>query len=113
MHKCTYCVFSCVDFRFQKTMEKLLTTLNVEYGDFDRVSIPGGAGDTESSLKYVELSVKLHKSKVYILTAHEDCGTGKTLEDLISTIKIMKALYPDKIVKGYFLKLNGSWNEVK
>ena len=111
-HICKYCVFGCIDYRFQEALDKLTKKLGAKYGSFDRVIIPGGAGDTEKALDIVELAIRLHHEKIIILTGHEDCGAGKTKTDLQNTLNKLKILYPNLSISAYFLKLDGSVEEL-
>ena len=38
-------VICCMDFRFQKAVQELIKENGLEYGDYDLVSIKGGAGN--------------------------------------------------------------------
>lgn len=102
MHECKYCTICCMDFRFQETMAKLLKSLDIKYGEFDQITIPGGAGDTARTLKYIALSKKLHNSNTFILTGHEDCGAGKTLINLKNTVTEVKNTFRKKKSKHTF-----------
>ncbi|MCA9391623.1 hypothetical protein KC614_00270 [candidate division WWE3 bacterium] len=111
-HICGNCVFHCMDFRFQKTFDSLIESLEIELGDFDRVSVAGGAGNFEQLERHLELTTKLHDAKTLVLTVHEDCGAGATRDDLIKAIGIAKETYPERTVKAFYVMLDGTWEEV-
>ncbi|MEK7479570.1 MAG: hypothetical protein AAB634_03505 [Patescibacteria group bacterium] len=101
-----------MDFRIQKTIENLLSSLGVSFGDFDRVSIAGGASLKNDTFPTLALSLKLHSPSLFILTAHEDCGAGTTLSDLKKALSEAKREFPEKEVRGFWIKLDGTWDKV-
>ncbi len=111
-HTCSDFVVACMDFRIQETVENMLENLGDEYGQFDRVTIAGGAGNLSELITHLKLTVDLHDAKRFILTVHEDCGAGKTREDLYLALKIAAQLYPDREIRGFFIYLNGNYEEV-
>ena len=102
-----------MDFRIQQTIERLLGSLEIAYGDCDRVSIAGGAGNFEQLEKHIDLSAKLHNATNLVLTIHEDCGAGAKKEDLPQALKIIKEKHPHSTIRTFFVKLDGSWEEIK
>ena len=38
-------IVGCIDYRFQKMMAETITKYNLNYGDYDLISILGGAGN--------------------------------------------------------------------
>ena len=111
-HACKACAVHCMDFRIQKTTDNLLKSLGLSEGDFDRVSIAGGAANFEQLEKHLELSKKLHNPSQIILTIHEDCGAGAKIEDLEKTLKTTRENYPNCLSQGFVTYLNGSWKEI-
>lgn len=93
-------------------VDRLLRSLDIRFGDFDRVSIAGGASPRNDTIVSLELSGELHSPSVFILTAHEDCGAGTTLEDLRKVLADVRRAFPDKQVSAFWVKLNWSWDEV-
>ena len=63
----------CIDFRFQKQIEKDLEKRGL-LGQFDRIAWPGASRDFENVSKASELSIKLHNPVFAIIYEHEDCG---------------------------------------
>ena len=57
-NECKHCVVTCMDFRIQQTVEKLRNTLGIQHGQYDFISIPGGAGSTGQLVDDVYLSTK-------------------------------------------------------
>jgi len=101
-----------MDFRIQQTVELLLAELMVDYDDFDRVSIPGGAGNIALFEEMALLSKRLHDINMVVLTVHEDCGAGATMDDLKEAISIAKNSLPDVEVRAFYIYLDGHWDEV-
>lgn len=112
MHVCNHCVVHCMDFRIQPTIERLLNTIGVEAGDYDHVSVAGGAGNFGQLREHLRLSNKLHDAGSFVLTVHEDCGAGATREDLAESLRIAREVKPDCKVGAYYVKLDGSWEQV-
>lgn len=107
-HKCKTCFVHCMDFRFQKAFGELLESLGVKPGDFDRLSIPGGAGNFEKLKEYLTLSKDLHAARQFILTIHEDCGAGAKKEDLKEAVRIAKEVLPEAEIKTFYVSLDGA-----
>lgn len=110
-HACSHCVVHCMDFRIQKTVASLLTSLNINEGNFDRVSVAGGAANIEQLKRHVELSKSLHDPQIFILTIHEDCGAGAKPSDLMRAKDLIQATYPECEIKTFIINLNGTWEE--
>ena len=102
-----------MDFRIQQTVERLLGFLEIAYGDCDRVSIAGGAGNFKQLEDHINVSTKLHNSTNIILTIHEDCGAGAKREDLVKAQNIAKEQHPNCATRTFFIKLDGTWEELK
>ena len=111
-HTCKACVVHCMDFRIQKTIENLLAREGTSFGDFDRVSIAGGASLKNDAFPTLALSLKLHSPSLFILTAHEDCGAGTTLSDLQDAARAAREKFSGIEIKGFWVKLDGTWEEV-
>ena len=109
-HTCPCILVHCIDFRFQGTIDKLIRSLGYNPGDFDRVSVAGGAGNFEILKHHAPLSKRLHDPEMIILTVHEDCGAGAKKEDLMTAKKIVSETIPH--ARCFFLKLDGSWEEM-
>ncbi len=109
-HSCKACIVHCMDFRIQSTIDILLTQLGLSLGEFDRVSVAGGAGNFDQLKKHLEISTKLHHPWEIILTVHEDCGYGAKKEDLKQAKKIATDF--NLKVRMFFLRLNGSFEEL-
>jgi len=102
-----------MDFRIQETVDRLAKSLGLKNGNFDRISIPGGAGSLGQLIEDLHLSHKLHNACNMILTVHEDCGAGKTRADLEQAIRDARQIFPDCRIDGYFIYLDGQWDEVE
>lgn len=85
-----------------------MESLGIKSGDFDRLSIPGGAGNFEKLKEYLTLSKDLHAASWFILTIHEDCGAGAKKEDLEEAIRIAQEVLPNAKIKSFFVKLDGT-----
>ena len=109
-HTCLYFVISCMDFRFQSSVDKLLESENIHLGDFDRVSVAGGAGNFKSLDEHASISKKLHDTQTAVLIVHEDCGAGAKLEDLPKAAAIAKKYFSD--IRCFYLKLDGGIEKI-
>ena len=109
-HTCKVFVAHCMDFRFQKSVMELLARLGLNYGDFDRLTVAGGAGNFNALEDHIHLSKKLHTPSSAILLVHEDCGAGAKKEDLHHAKRIV---FPHiEKVLCFYLRLNGEVEEV-
>lgn len=108
-HTCEAAVVHCMDFRIQETVNNLLKSLNLKEGDFDRISVAGGAANFEQLKRHIELSKSLHHSRLFILTIHEDCGAGAKMENLLEAKELIMKTHPDCEIKSFYIKLNGAW----
>lgn len=137
MHKAKAVVVSCIDFRFQDVVQKLLQSENL-LGGYDLISIAGGSRDfvqpvVEDDKNYVwkelNISLQLHDPEVIVVIDHQDCGgyaqdgtipSGLSVdEDCEKHVSFLKKLkveldqkYPDKKKKFIFAKLDGSVEEL-
>jgi len=95
-----------MDFRFQKAVHELIRETGLEYGDYDLVSIKGGAGNFEQLREHLVAAKKLHNPQQIILTVHEDCGAKAKQEDLANAVEISKEIYGENIpIIEKYLKL--------
>ena len=102
-----------MDFRFQDVFHKLMQSLDFHDGDYDMVSIAGGAGNFEQLKKHLKLSTGLHQAENIVLTVHEDCGAGATKDDLLKALRETKQAYPNRTVQAYYVYLDGTWEGIK
>lgn len=107
---CRAAVVQCMDFRIQKTVDRLIDHLELS-GDFDRISVAGGAANIEQLKRHIELSSSLHEPSIFILTIHEDCGAGARDEDLRHARELLQSSYPECQIRTFFIKLDGTWEE--
>lgn len=99
-------VICCMDFRFQKAVQELIKENGLDYGDYDLVSIKGGAGNFEQLREHLIVSKKLHNPQQIILTVHEDCGAKAKEEDLSKAVEISQEIFGNDIpVVEKYLKL--------
>jgi len=115
---CEALVVHCIDYRLQKYLNDWLDK-NPGAGNYDRVAIAGGVLDIYPVLKQIELAVRIHRIKKVILVNHEDCrayGSTGTFErhkaDLTEAERKVHALHIDLIVEKYYLKLDGTFEQV-
>ena len=96
-------VICCMDYRFQYAIHELIKENGLEYGDYDLVSIKGGAGNFIQLREHLEVAKKLHNPQKIILTVHEDCGAKAKEEDLNNAIIISKEIFGNEIpiIKKY------------
>lgn len=90
-------VICCMDYRFQKAVRELILENELNYGDYDLVSIKGGAGNFVQLEEHLIVAKSLHNPQKIILTVHEDCGAKATERDLEKAIIISKNIFGDEI----------------
>ena len=90
-------VVCCMDYRFQDSVRKVILDNNLDYGDYDLVSIKGGAGNFAQLEEHLIIAKKLHNPQKVILTVHEDCGAKATEKDLEKAILISKSIFGDDV----------------
>lgn len=90
-------VICCMDYRFQKAVRELILENELNYGDYDLVSIKGGAGNFAQLEEHLIVAKSLHNPQKIILTVHEDCGAKATERDLEKAIIISKNIFGDEI----------------
>lgn len=98
----------CCDKRFQVASQKLRKHLGLKKGNYDPISVPGGA----ANLMVIKDSFKLlcpirPEKRLVVLTIHEDCAAGATPEDLARAIEEAKKFFFQG--KAYILRLDGSF----
>ena len=99
-------VICCMDYRFQKGVRELILDNELNYGDYDMVSIKGGAGNFAQLEEHLIVAKTLHNPQKIILTVHEDCGAKATEHDLQKAIIISKSIFGDEIpIVTKYLKL--------
>ena len=95
---------TCIDWRIQEAVEVLYKQLTSEYGHFDRVQVSGGAGNEDFLMHQLEVSLRLHEPDVVVLTGHDGCGAGTTLESLIQiAVKVRLTVESVDTVLVYWL----------
>ena len=90
-------VVCCMDFRFQAAVNRVIAEHQLDYGDYDLVSIKGGAGNFEQLEEHLEAAKKLHNPQKVILTIHEDCGAKAKKDDFTTAVEISKKVFGDDI----------------
>lgn len=112
--ECQALVVTCIDFRFQKFIQKWIE--HTIKGGFDRVAIAGGVKSLQLITEQVALSHRLHKIRTVYLINHEDCGaygeegnfeTHK--EGLKNAQKTLAKTFPDLQIIILYLKLSGDF----
>ncbi len=112
-HHCPGFVIGCMDHRIQKALKNLLEDLRVELGEFDRVTVAGGAGNTGLLFYHLDLSQRLHRPDTFVLTCHEDCGYGATKEDLLTAFRRVRDELPEEdTVRAFWIyrREDGQWD---
>ena len=94
-------------FPFSKAIHELVKENGLNYGDYDLVSVKGGAGNFEQLKRTsCELAKRLHNPQMIILTVHEDCGAKATQTDLEKAVVISKEIFGNDIpIIEKYLKL--------
>lgn len=137
MHKAKAVILTCMDFRFQKMIQKWLQENNY-LGTTDEIIVAGATRDIvkplnnshkEYLLRQLELSVKLHDPDEIILLDHQDCGgyaqdqtiplgldyeTDKESHKATSKIAkdIISSLYPNKTIRTLYINFDGKVEEL-
>ncbi|KKT70004.1 MAG: hypothetical protein UX09_C0042G0002 [Candidatus Uhrbacteria bacterium GW2011_GWE2_45_35] len=123
-HNCTHALIRCMDFRLQKAIDQWLADKNLP-GDCDMISVAGAGKDIVANpdgfvATQVDLSCKLHETKIILLMHHTDCGAygGHTafpslederaqhLGDMAKTEEIIKSKHPEVEVKKILAVMN-------
>ena len=73
-------------------MAETINKYNLNYGEYDLISIPGGAGNFNDFERYLKISIKLHNPQTIILIVHENCGYKSVKEDLGEAYNIVKGI---------------------
>lgn len=73
MHKAKFLAIQCIDFRFQQMMDEDIQK-RVNYGEFDRISLPGSSKGFDLAKKLALTSLELHDPDEVVIYEHEDCG---------------------------------------
>ncbi|OGK11610.1 hypothetical protein A2954_06690 [Candidatus Roizmanbacteria bacterium RIFCSPLOWO2_01_FULL_37_12] len=117
-HICNALIVSCIDFRFQKFIQKWLAK-NFKNKTYDYVGFAGSTKDLKTILKQLDVSVRLHKIKQAVLIHHEDCGAyGKDstpdrhAKDLLTAKKTVQKKYPQLRLALYYIHLDGKFEKV-
>lgn len=118
IHTCDALIVSCIDFRFQKYIQKWLAK-NLKNKDYDYIGYAGGTKDLKTIMNQLDISVRLHKINQVVLIHHEDCGAyGKEstpqrhTQDLLKAKKQVQKLHPQLQVNPYYVLLNGKFEKV-
>ncbi len=104
MGQCKGLVVGCMDFRIQQALDDLIRHLRIQIGNFDRVTVAGGAGNMELLQYHLVLAQRLHHPDTFVLTAHDDCGYGTTLKSFTDAVCRVKAtLPPEDMVRAFWV----------
>lgn len=99
-------VVGCMDYRFQKALHDVIKQNGLTYGEYDMVTIKGGAGNFEQLEAHLPVAKALHDPTKVILTIHEDCGAKATESDFERAIEITKRVFGDDIpIVTHYLRL--------
>lgn len=117
-HTCDALVATCIDFRFQDTIDDWVHE-NIGHGNFDRVEMAGGIYDLDAVLKQVAISVRLHDIKRVVFMNHEDCGAygpegsdERHRTDLLAAKQAVNTQFSHLEVQLYYLRLDGRVQEI-
>jgi len=86
-------IVSCMDYRIQEKIAKIISVHNLNYGDYDLILIQGGAGNFEQLKSHLITSQKLHDPQKVILSIHQDCGYGAHKNNFVKALKITKEIF--------------------
>lgn len=114
-HKTEAIVITCMDFRYQKHIDRWLAKRFTNPKQFDRVALAGSIFDLYTVLKQIEISNRLHEIKTVILMNHEDCGAygaagtyAKHTDDLLNAKTVINKLYPHLDVEPVYMHMDGT-----
>jgi len=130
IHSCKAIVFNCIDWRLHLDADKYFQK---RYKTFDMFYTAGsvkGLLEKETQaffLKQIEISKRLHSSKIVALTAHHDCGAFGGMADfkdekeefsfyqdiLEKARAVVLENFPDAKVEKYFIDLKPAGKEWK
>jgi hypothetical protein len=110
---------ACIDFRFQKFLrdfeDKYLSGKT-----YDFVGFAGATKNLDLIMGQLDISVRLHQIKQVVLVHHEECGAygvestpERHAADLKKAKEVILAKYPVLQVDLYYMKLDGSTNQVE
>lgn len=118
-HTCKSIVVTCIDFRFQKFIDKWIKE-NLTEGSFDRVALAGGVFNLDEIKKQVATSKRLHNTQEAILCNHENCGAYGTegsferhAADLLKARGQILEAHPDMDVRLFIIHLDGTFQSVE
>lgn len=118
-HTCSAIVVTCIDFRLQKYL-KSWTDTKLKNEEYDYVGFAGGVKDTDTVLKQIDISVRLHHINNVFLINHEDCGAygesgtkEKHTEDLRKAQTEILKNHPQLKVDLYYLHINGTFKQIR
>jgi len=72
-HKAQALAITCIDYRFQKTIDEDLENRGL-LGSVDRIAWPGAAKDHDSVFNAAQVSLRLHDPDQLLIYEHVDCG---------------------------------------
>lgn len=117
-HKAESIIVTCIDFRLQEAINNWIAQ-NFAPKTFDRVSLAGGVKNLDQILTQIEIAKRLHHIKKVVLINHEDCGAygeegaeEKHAQDLRDAKSKIKEQFPDLEVETYYLKLEGTFQNL-
>lgn len=123
-HTCNHALIRCMDFRLQKAIDQWMSKNNLA-GDCDMISVAGAGKDIVVNpdgfvATQVDLSCKLHETKIVLLMHHTDCGAygGHTafsslederahhLDEMAKAEEVIKSRHPEVEVKKILTVIN-------
>jgi carbonic anhydrase len=133
MHKAKACILLCIDFRFQKQIQKWLEDQGY-LGSSDEIVVAGASRDLvkpiepfhkHSLMRQLELSINLHDPDEIVVIDHQDCGgyaqdqtipSGLEQEEdkkghtyfAIEAKKMLEEKFPDRLIRNYYATLKGT-----
>jgi carbonic anhydrase len=103
----------CVDPRIQEGVEWLRIAYGLRFGEFDRIAVAGGGGFPDRFERELDISVRRHGVREIILTGHEDCLAGTTVDSLLSAAETLLLCFDGQVnVRAIWLNLDGTREEL-
>lgn len=103
----------CSDERIQEAVDALIRNMGYKLNEVFRDSVAGSIKERRRLEKAVAFAVKEKSPEVIVLTAHEDCAAGTTRDELSVALENFQEMYPQMLVRAYWMLLNGAVQEVQ
>ena len=97
-------IFGCMDSRFQSVLHRYAQE-QVGQNNYDCVCVKGGGAFVEQVVDHCRVAIQLHQPKRIILTAHENCGAGATIQSLNEAKSSIEQTFPDRCIETHWFPI--------